>query len=140
MSFFVAGAVLGEVQLSLFVAGAVLGEVQVALFVAGAVFGDVQVALFVAGAVFGEVVVSLFVAGAVFGEKLLGTSQSNLTCEAIAVQNVVFYQLLWGPRNCNMVTCEAGCGLRFHSRIMVGSWSDRPRIGNDVAPVFGDFL
>ena len=35
-----AGAVLGEVQVSLFVAGAVLGDVQVALFVAGAVFGD----------------------------------------------------------------------------------------------------
>ena len=35
-------------------AGAVLGEVQVSLFVAGAVFGEVQVALFVAGAVFGE--------------------------------------------------------------------------------------
>ena len=40
------------------------------LFVAGAVLGDVQVALFVAGAVLGEVVVSLFVAGAVFGESL----------------------------------------------------------------------
>ena len=25
---------------------------------------------------------------------------------------------------------EAGCGLRFHGRIMLGSWSDRPRIGN----------
>ena len=35
---------------------------------------------------------------------------------------------------------EAGCGLRFHGRIMVGSCSDRPRIGNDVSPVFGDFL
>ena len=35
-----AGAVLGEVQVSLFVAGAVLGEVQVSLFVAGAVFGE----------------------------------------------------------------------------------------------------
>ena len=35
---------------------------------------------------------------------------------------------------------EAGCGLRFHARIMVGSFSDRPRIGNDVSPVFGDFL
>ena len=53
-SFFVAGAVFGEVQVSLFVAGAVLGEVQVSLFVAGAVLGDVQVSLFVAGAVFGE--------------------------------------------------------------------------------------
>ena len=49
-----AGAVFGEVQVSLFVAGAVLGEVQVSLFVAGAVLGDVQVSLFVAGAVFGE--------------------------------------------------------------------------------------
>ena len=26
------------------------------------------------------------------------------------------------------LTCEAGCGLRFCGRIMVGSWSDRPRI------------
>ena len=46
---------------------------------------------------------------------LLGTSKSNLTC-------------------------EAGCGLRFHSRIMLGSCSDRPRIGNDVSPVFKDFV
>ena len=38
------------------------------------------------------------------------------------------------------LTCEAGCGLRFHGRIMLGSWSDRPRIGNDVSSVFGDFL
>ena len=67
-SFFVAGAVFGEVQVSLFVAGAVLGEVQVSLFVAGAVLGDVPVLLFVVGAVFGEVQVSLFVAGAVLGE------------------------------------------------------------------------
>ena len=47
--------------------------------------------------------------------------------------------------------CEAGCGLRFHgrimvgscsdhARIMVGSWSDRPRIGNDVSSVFKDFV
>ena len=34
MSLFVAGAALGEVQVSLFVAGAALGEVQVSLFVA----------------------------------------------------------------------------------------------------------
>ena len=46
---------------------------------------------------------------------LLGTSKSNLTC-------------------------EAGCGLRFHGRIMLGSFSDRPRIGNDVSPVFRKFL
>ena len=36
----VAGAVFGEVEVSLFVAGAILGEVQVSLFVAGAVFGE----------------------------------------------------------------------------------------------------
>jgi len=67
-SFCVAGAVLGEVPLSLFVAGAVLGEVPVSLFVAGAALGEVPLSLFVAGAVLGEVKVSLFVAGAVLGE------------------------------------------------------------------------
>ena len=68
------------------------------LFVAGAIFGEVQVSLFVAGAVFGEVEVSLFVAGEVFGDiwndsrganccifqyKLLVVGmKSNLGCEA----------------------------------------------------------
>ena len=28
----------------------------------------------------------------------------------------------------------------FHGRIMLGSWSDRPRIGNDVSSVFSKFL
>ena len=48
---------------------------------------------------------------------LLGTSKSNLTC-------------------------EAGCGFSFsdHARIILGSCSDRPRIGNDVSPVFKDFV
>ena len=40
--------------------------------------------------------------------------------------------------------CEAGCGLAVswsdHARIMVGSFSDRPRIGNDVSSVFKDFV
>ena len=67
-SFCVAGAVLGEGQVSLFVVGAVLGEVQVSLFVLGAVLGDAQVSLFVLGAVLGEVEVSLCVAGAILGE------------------------------------------------------------------------
>ena len=37
-------------------------------------------------------------------------------------------------------------GLRFafswsdHGRIVLGSFSDRPRIGNDVSPVFRKFL
>ena len=50
-----AGAVLGEGQVSLFVAGAVLDAGQVLLFVAGAVLGAGQVLLFVAGAVLGEI-------------------------------------------------------------------------------------
>ena len=58
-SFCVAGAVLGEGQVSLFVVGAVLGEGQVSLFVVGAVLGEVQVSLCVVGAVLGEVQVSL---------------------------------------------------------------------------------
>ena len=36
-----AGAVVGEGQVSLFVVGAVLGEGQVSLFVAGAVLGEI---------------------------------------------------------------------------------------------------
>ena len=36
-----AGAIFGEVQLSLFVAGAAFGEVQVSLFVAGVGFGEI---------------------------------------------------------------------------------------------------
>ena len=40
--------------------------------------------------------------------------------------------------------CEAGCGLTVswsdHGRIMVGSCSDRPRIGNDVSSVLEIFF
>ena len=114
-------------------------KLVMSLFVAGAALGEGQVYLFVVGAVFGEGLnVRLGAKRCILQEKmLLGTSKSKLTC-------------------------EAGCGLRFHGRIMVGSWSDhgrsmvgswsdhgrimvgswsdRPRIGNDVSPVFGDFL
>ena len=38
-----AGAVLGEGQVSVFVTGAVLGEGQVSLFVTGRALGEVQV-------------------------------------------------------------------------------------------------
>ena len=44
------------------------GQAQHLVILAGAVFGDLGVSLFVAGAAFGDVGVSLFVAGAVFGE------------------------------------------------------------------------
>ena len=53
---------------SQFVAGAVFGDLGVSLFVAGAVFGDLGVSLFVAGAALGDVGVSLLVAGTIFGE------------------------------------------------------------------------
>ena len=119
VSLFVAGAVLGEVQVSLFVAGAVLGEVQVLLFVAGAVLGEVQVSLFVAGAVFGEVQVALFVAGAVFGEGL------NVR---LGAKRCIFQKKMLVVSSKSNLGCEAGCGLRFHSRIMVGLWSDHGRI------------
>ena len=104
-------------------AGAVFGEVEVSLFVAGAVFGEVQVSLFVAGAVFGEVQVSLFVAGAVFGE-IWNDSRSAKCC-------IFQYKMLVVGVKGNL-GCEAGCGLTVswsdHGRIMVGSFSDRPRI------------
>ena len=96
---------------------------------AGAVLGEVQVSLFVAGAALGEGQVYLFVVGAVFGEGL---------------------NVRLGAKRCTSGDLEKQAdlrgGLRFafswsdHARIMLGSWSDRPRIGNDVSPVFGDFL
>ena len=126
-----AGALFGGVQVSLFVAGALFGDVQVSLFVAGALFGDVQVSLFVAGAVFGEVEVSLFVAGAVFGE-IWNDSRSAKCC-------IFQYKMLVVGVKSNL-GCEAGCGGRFPARMLLGSFSDRPRIGNDVSAVFEKFL
>ena len=46
---------------------------------AGAVFGDLGVSLFVAGAAFGDVGASLFVAGTVFGE-IWADSRSAKCC------------------------------------------------------------
>ena len=119
MSLFGAGAVLGEGQVSLFVAGAVLGEVQVLLFVVGAVFGEVQVLLFVVGAVFGEGKVLLFVAGAALGE-CLNVRLGSKRC-------ILQWKMLLGSSKSNL-TCEAGCGFRFHARIILGSFSDHARI------------
>ena len=124
-----AGALFGGVQLSLFVAGALFGDVQVSLFVAGALFGDVQVSLFVAGAVFGEVEVSLFVAGAVFGE-IWNDSRSAKCC-------IFQYKMLVVGVKSSNLGCEAGCGVTV---IILGSCSDRPRIGNGISAVFEKFL
>ena len=120
-----AGAVFGEVQVSLFVAGAVLGEVQVSLFVAGAVLGEVQVSLFVAGAVLREVLVLLFVAGAVFGEGLnvrLGARKVTSVARRVAV----------------CVFMVGSCS--DHARIMVGSCSDHARIVPALEMTFHLFL
>ena len=112
-------------------AGAVFGEVEVSLFVAGAVFGEVQVSLLVAGAVFGEVRVSLFVAGAVFGE-IWNDSRSAKCC-------IFQYKMLVVGVKYNL-GCEAGCGLtRFHGRIMLGSCSDHGRIGRALEMTFHPF-
>ena len=105
--------------MSLFVAGAVLGEGQVLLFVVGAVFGEVQVLLFVVGAVFGEGQVLLFVAGAALGE-CLNVRLGSKRC-------ILQWKMLLGSSKSNL-TCEAGFGLRFHGRIMLGSFSDHSRI------------
>ena len=88
-----------------------------------------------AGAVFGEVEVSLFVAGAVFGE-IWNDSRSAKCC-------IFQYKMLVVGVKSNL-GCEAGCGVTVswsdHSRNGLGSFSDRPRIGNDVSAVFEKFL
>ena len=53
--FFVAGAVFGDLGVSLFVTGAVFGDLGMSFFVAGAASGDLGVSLFGAGVVFGEI-------------------------------------------------------------------------------------
>ena len=135
LSLFVAGAVFGEVEVSLFVAGAIFGEVEVSLFVAGAAFGDVQVLFFVAHAVFAEVELSLFVADAVFGE-IWNDRRSAKFC-------IFQYKMLVASAKSSLGG-EAGCGLTVswsdHGRIILGSCSDRSRIVNDVSSVFVKFL
>ena len=88
-----------------------------------------------AGAVFGEVEESLFVAGAVFGE-IWNDSRSAKCC-------IFQYKMLVVGVKRNL-GCEAGCGLTVSwsdpARIMVGSWSGRSRIGNDVSAVFEKFV
>ena len=88
-----------------------------------------------AGAVFGEVEVLFFVAGAVFGE-IWNDSRSAKCC-------IFQYKMLVVGVKSNL-GCEAGCGLTVsfsdHGRNGLGSWSDRPRIVNDVSSVLEKFL
>ena len=93
-----------------------------------------QESFFVAGAVFGEVAVSIFVAGAIFRE-IWNDSRSAKRC--------IFQYKMLALSAKSSLGCGAGCGLtpwRFHGRIMVGSFSDRSRIVNDVSSVFTKFL
>ena len=83
--------------------------------------------LFVAGAVFGEVQVSLLVAGAVFGE-IWNDSRSAKCC-------IFQYKLLVvGVKSARRVADG-----RFHSRIMLGSFSDHARIGRALEMTFHPF-
>ena len=84
-----------------------------------------------AGAVFGDLGLSLFVAGAVFGEIWVD-SRSAKCCN---------FQYNIRCRGGKSKLCErTGSVLQFHGRIMVGSWSNRPRIGIDASTVFGKFF
>ena len=84
-----------------------------------------------AGAVFGDLGLSLFVAGAVFGEIWVD-SRSAKCCN---------FQYKIRCRGGKSKLCErTGSVLQFHGRIMVGSWSNRPRIGIDASTVFGKFF
>ena len=80
--------------------------------------------LFVAGAVLGEGPVSLFVAGAVLGEIWKG-SRSAKCC--IFLYKMVVKVTSVAPRVADS---------RVHARNGLGSFSDRPRIGNCVSLVF----
>ena len=56
-------------------------------------------------------------------------------------RNVVFFntKCLWRAWKGTAVARRVA-DWRFHGRIILGSWSDRPRIGNDVSSVFSKFL
>ena len=103
---------------------------------ASALFGTLAVSLFVAGAILGDVAVSLFAAGAVFSEIWVD-SRSAKCC---------IFQYKMRCRGGKSKLCEqTGSVLQFHgriihSRIVVGSWSNRPRIVNDASTVFAQFL
>ena len=99
-------------------AGAVFGDLRVSLFVAGAAFGDLGVSLFVAGAVFGDLGVT-FVAGAVFGEIWVD-SRSAKCCN-------FQYKM-----HCRGVKVSSANGRVQFCNFMVGSCSDHGRIVRQI--------
>ena len=80
-----------------------------------------------AGAVFGEVEVSLFVAGAVFGE-MWNDRRSAKCC------NFQYKLRAVGVKGITSVARRVA-----DDGFILGSWSDRSRVGNDVAGVFEKF-
>ena len=135
-------------------ASAACGEVHVSLLLAGAAFGEVHVSLFVVGAAFGEVHVSLFVAGISWQVQHLvkfmchfsWRAQHLVKCGMIAgAGNVVIFERIcfWRARKVPSVArrvavCVFMVGsFSDHSRITLGSCSDRSRIGNDTSTVLG---
>ena len=102
---------------------------------AGAAFGKVHVSLFVAGAAFGEVHVSLF-----------GRRKHVVKFGMIAgAGNVVIFNRIcsWRVRKVASVARRVAVWVGSwsdHGRIMVGTVSDRSRIGNATSAVFSTFL
>ena len=100
---------------------------------AGAVFGEVAVYFSWQGAAFGDVAVSLFVA-----VQYLVMLECHFLWQA---QHLVKFGMVAGVRN--VVFFNTKCSWRGRLRadgFMVGSWSDRPRIVNDVSAVLKQFL
>ena len=79
-----------------------------------------------AGAVFGDLGVSLFVAGAVFGEIWVD-SRSAKCCN---------FQYKMRLRRRKVTSAN---GRVRDDEFMLGSWSNRPRIGIDASTVLGEF-
>ena len=91
-----------------------------------------------AGAVFGDLGVSLFVAGTVFGEIWVDSRSAkccNFQYKCVAEGGKV------SSANGRVQFCNFMVGsCSDHVRTMFGSWSNRPRIGNDASTVLGKFF
>ena len=145
--FFVAGAAFGEVHVSTFSWQAQhLVKFHVSLFVAGAAFGEVHVSTFRGRRSIWWSSCVTFSWQAQHLVKFMchfsWQAQHVVKFGMIAgAGNVVIFNRIcsWRVRKVASVARRV-CGLRFsgsdHARIVVGSWSDRSRIGNATSAVF----
>ena len=53
--------------------------------------------------------------------------------------NVVIFNRICSRRARKVTSAAAGCGLRFHGRMGLGSWSDRSRIGKTLRSFSANF-